>query len=361
MIQSAGQNILRKKILGNLKDSRGLDSNIYNLGDSKNYIESNSQNIIESNKQDSKDSNNLVKVIESASQDSNKITESNLRNSLDSNNKAKMIESNSQDSINSNNQDSIDSKNIIESNYQDSNKMIESNSQNLQDYKNLDSQKSIESSSQYLQDSNNIIESNSQNNIDSNISQNLNSKKDSNIESNSQNSKNAPNELPYFIKAPIFHLISARIFTFSILYVLLFLIYFGVFFKVYGINTTANSFEFWCFALMFIMGTASFGVMLGTFMYSKSLPTQIILLSSMPLVFMMGFIYPIMLLPQVLQTLIQIVPAYHGINGFLRLNQMSDTLNAIMPHFYALFAIFWICFGISYYRYKKTRNAMQLA
>ncbi|RDU63460.1 ABC transporter permease [Helicobacter didelphidarum] len=160
----------------------------------------------------------------------------------------------------------------------------------------------------------------------------------------------------YFYIAPLFYAISARIFVFSMIYVVLFLIYFGVFFKIYGINVTANSFEFWCFGLMFIVGCASLGVFLGTFMTNIALPTQLILLSSLPLVFMMGFIYPIMLLPVPLQLFVKIIPAYHGINGFIRLNQMSDSLYAIMPHFYALFGIFIVSFSLSYYRYYKLRK-----
>ena len=168
-----------------------------------------------------------------------------------------------------------------------------------------------------------------------------------------QNKKHKNGEKGYFNTAPLFYYIAGRIFVFSMIYVILFLIYFGLFFKLYGINTTADSFEFWCFAIMFIIACASFGVFLSTFINNPALPTQFILMSSMPLVFMMGFIYPIMLLPSPLQIFIQIIPAYHGINGFLRLNQMGDTLHAIMPHFYALFIIFVITFIWTYVRLRR--------
>lgn len=173
------------------------------------------------------------------------------------------------------------------------------------------------------------------------------------ILSATQNAKHKQNIQDYFNNAPLFYIISSRIFTFSMIYVVLFLIYFGVFFKLYGIHTTANSFDFWCFAIMFIIACATFGVFLGTFVSEPSLPTQIILLSSLPLVFMMGFIYPLVLLPEVLQYFVRLIPAYHGINGFIRLNQMGDSLHNIMPHFYALFGIFVVCFALSYWRYYK--------
>ncbi len=173
------------------------------------------------------------------------------------------------------------------------------------------------------------------------------------IQGASQNKAHDNHEIHYFNTAPLSYVLWARIFVFGAIYVVLFLIYFGVFFKIYGIHTTANPFDFWFFALMFIASCAAFGMFLGTFMHNTALPTQIILISSLPLVFMMGFIYPIMLLPQALQWFVQIIPAYHGINGFIRLNQMGDSLHNIMPNFYALVIIFCVCFGLSYIRLKK--------
>lgn len=173
------------------------------------------------------------------------------------------------------------------------------------------------------------------------------------IQGASQNNAHKKGKQDYFNTAGLFSVLCARILVFGSAYVVLFLLYFGVFFKIYGIHTTANPFDFWCFALLFIASTASFGIFLGTFVANVALPTQIILLSSLPLVFMMGFIYPVILLPQALQYFVQLIPAYHGINGFIRLNQMGDSLHNIMPHFYALMLIFIVCFGLSYARLKK--------
>lgn len=157
----------------------------------------------------------------------------------------------------------------------------------------------------------------------------------------------------YYCNIPPSYILLARILVFVGVYIILFLLYFGVFFKIYGIHTTANPLDFWLFAFMFIASCAAFGIFLSTFIYDTALPTQIILISSLPLVFMMGFIYPVMLLPKVIQWFIHIIPAYYGINGFIRLNQMGDSLHNIMPNFYSLALIFCVCFILSYIRFKQ--------
>lgn len=173
----------------------------------------------------------------------------------------------------------------------------------------------------------------------------------------SENETMRNNKYPY-LKVPAIYILLARILVFSGIYVVLFLLYFGVFFKIYGIHTTANAIDFWLFAFMFIASCAAFGIFLGTFIYDTALPTQIILISSLPLIFMMGFIYPTVLLPQAIQWFIRIIPAYHGINGFIRLNQMGDSLHNIMPNFYSLALIFCVCFVLSYIMLKQKLSSI---
>ncbi|RDU58764.1 ABC transporter permease, partial [Helicobacter sp. MIT 14-3879] len=169
----------------------------------------------------------------------------------------------------------------------------------------------------------------------------------------SQNCAHKQGIRDYFNQCPIAYLLFARILVFTVIYCVLFLLYFGVFFKIYGIHTHANVIDFWCFSLAFIVCCASFGIFLGSFLVNPALPTQIILLSSLPLVFMMGFIYPVYLLPDFLQIFVQFIPAYHGINGFIWLNQMAASLHSVMPHFYALLGIFMSCLCLGIYSLRK--------
>ena len=163
-------------------------------------------------------------------------------------------------------------------------------------------------------------------------------------------------QIPYFLKASLPKLISARILAFGSIYCVWFLLYFGVFFPLFGVNIHASMSDFWCFAGAFILCCGACGTLLGVCLKDESIPTQIVFISSMPLVFIMGFIWPSELLPSFLQFLAELIPAYHGIRGFISLNQMGAEFSSIMPHFYALLGLFVLCFVASVLVLKKKRD-----
>ena len=166
-------------------------------------------------------------------------------------------------------------------------------------------------------------------------------------------------EIPYFLKASLPKLISARILAFGSIYCVWFLLYFGVFFPLFGVNIHASVSDFWCFAGAFILCCGACGTLLGACLKDESIPTQIVFISSMPLVFIMGFIWPSELLPSFLQFLAELIPAYHGIRGFISLNQMGAEFSSIMPHFYALLGLFVLCFVASVLVLKKKREILK--
>lgn len=161
----------------------------------------------------------------------------------------------------------------------------------------------------------------------------------------------------YYIKASSLQLITARFLVFGIIYFILFLLFFGFFFQMYHVNIQANWLDFWCFAFAFIFAILSLGIFLGFLIKDTSLPTQIVLVSSLPIVFILGFIWPSDLIPDFLKYLANFIPAYHGINGFLRLNQMGAHLEQIMPHFFWLLALGGMFSSFAYfYRNKKIKQ-----
>lgn len=172
--------------------------------------------------------------------------------------------------------------------------------------------------------------------------------------------KDSPNE--YFSVISVFWLVSIRIFAFGSIYCVWFLIYFGILFPIFGVNIHASISDFWCFGIAFIICCSACGVLLGSLLYDESLPTQIIFISSMPLVFIMGFIWPSELLPDFLRNLAYYIPAYHGIRGFISLNQMGAEFRAIMPHFWALLGLWAFCFVMSMFvlniRRKRTIRSL---
>ncbi|WP_240451572.1 ABC transporter permease [Helicobacter felis] len=144
--------------------------------------------------------------------------------------------------------------------------------------------------------------------------------------------------MPSFLEA--LRVVLVRALSFSAIYTAFVLLYFGVLFPHYGIHIHANPSALLALALLFLMSTASCGVVLGTYLKKEAHATQIILLSSLPLIFMVGFIWPLELLPPFLRAILQIVPAYHGISSMVMLNQLGAPLEATLPHLWYLAGIF---------------------
>ena len=152
-----------------------------------------------------------------------------------------------------------------------------------------------------------------------------------------QNSQNTPHA--YYNQASNFKLLLARFLVFGGIYVLLFLLFFGFFFELYGIGIQASRLDFWCFGIGVLFATLGLGIFLGIFIKDTALPTQIVLISSLPIVFVLGFIWPSDLIPEFLKILANFIPAYHAINGFLRLNQMGAEFGDILPQFFWLLGL----------------------
>ncbi|OBV28532.1 hypothetical protein BKN38_07215 [Helicobacter sp. CLO-3] len=163
-------------------------------------------------------------------------------------------------------------------------------------------------------------------------------------------------ERGYFAQVSPLKLLSARVVAFGGIYVCWFLVYFGIFFPLFGVSVHADLLEFWCFALAFILCCASVGVCLGVCLEDESIPTQVVFISSMPLVFLLGFIWPSDLLPEFLQEIAYLVPAFHGVRGFLSLNQMGADFTSIIGHFLALLALGAFSFGIAVWILSRKRE-----
>lgn len=142
---------------------------------------------------------------------------------------------------------------------------------------------------------------------------------------------------------------------FVLIYLFFIFLYFGVLFPYYHIHIHAHAFELLAFALVFLFATASCGVVLGTYLKQPIHATQIILISSLPLIFMMGFIWPVELLPAPLRVFLQAIPAYHAISGMVMLNQLGADFSATLRHLSALIvialvALSWGAFRATYFK-----------
>ncbi|WP_104747485.1 ABC transporter permease [Helicobacter cetorum] len=153
-----------------------------------------------------------------------------------------------------------------------------------------------------------------------------------------------------FSKKQIALVLMARLLMFMTILSVFVMLYFGVLFPIHGIERHASALVVFSNSLVFVLSTLSLGIFLGTWIKNPAHTTQIILISSLPLIFMMGFVWPFESLPSYLQGFAQLVPAYHGISLLVRLNQMHAEFIDVASHFYALLGILAVSFILSVYK-----------
>ncbi|KDM89911.1 ABC transporter permease [Photobacterium galatheae] len=175
-----------------------------------------------------------------------------------------------------------------------------------------------------------------------------------------QNEARTRGEHGYWDVLPAWQILFVRVALFTLIYVPLCAYYFGLSFDTYGISRLASMGDMVAMTLPFLISVAAFGVVVGELLPRKELVTVVVVLSSLPLVFSMGFVWPVSALPDPVHWLAQLIPATPAINGFLRLNQMGASFAQVsgwwlqlwgQAGFYALIAFALI--------QKKRRQLLQ--
>ncbi|MBD1574603.1 ABC transporter permease [Vibrio sp. S17_S38] len=131
---------------------------------------------------------------------------------------------------------------------------------------------------------------------------------------------------------------SARLVILLLTYIPLALYYFGFSFQFYGISRLASIGNILAVLIPFLAAVIGLGMVMGELIPRRELATLIVVLSSLPLVFCAGFIWPTSELPFGLQYLAQFFPSTPAINGFLRLNQMGASFQQVLPYWGLLWA-----------------------
>ncbi|GAA7507011.1 ABC transporter permease [Helicobacter pylori] len=168
-------------------------------------------------------------------------------------------------------------------------------------------------------------------------------------------------ELALLDKKEIALRLCARLLVFVAAFSVFILWYFGALFSFYGIERHGSALMVFLNSLIFMLATLSLGSFLGAWIKNEAHTTQIVLISSLPLIFMMGFVWPFESLPSYLQAFVQIVPAYHAISLLGRLNQMHAEFIDVSIHFYALITIFIASFIGSVFKLSSLKKACENA
>ncbi|WOT04776.1 ABC transporter permease [Shewanella youngdeokensis] len=156
----------------------------------------------------------------------------------------------------------------------------------------------------------------------------------------------------YWRKVKPLMLVCGRMTAFMCLYILLTSFYVGYYYYWYGVSLLASLTTVGLLLLPFLLATSAAGVALSTLFTRRDLPTQVLLLMSMPLLFVSGFVWPTALIPEPVVAIAQIFPAVPGIMAMLELNQMGASWHSIMPQWvqlWVMLVVYFIlaCWGVS--------------
>lgn len=147
----------------------------------------------------------------------------------------------------------------------------------------------------------------------------------------SENEQFREGKIPHWQRASASALLLVRTMIFVIIYTLLSLYYYGPAYVFYDIPRLAAMGDLALLNLVFLLPVCFLGICLGAVLPRRELATLIVLLTSMPLVFACGFIWPTSAIPVPINTLMQLIPAVPAIKAFILLNQMGASFHQIFP------------------------------
>lgn len=137
-------------------------------------------------------------------------------------------------------------------------------------------------------------------------------------------------ESGYWLHYPARRVVVVRGIVFTLIYLPLVMYYFGFSFSYYNISRLASIQDLMLVTVPFLLSVIFLGMILGQLIPRRELATVVVLLSSLPLVFSAGFIWPVEMIPTPVTWLAQLAPSTPAINAFLRLNQMGADFDQIL-------------------------------
>ncbi|GLS83707.1 ABC transporter permease [Paraferrimonas haliotis] len=137
-------------------------------------------------------------------------------------------------------------------------------------------------------------------------------------------------------------LVLSRVMAFFTLYLIFASFYLGYCHYHYRLTVQGHLHEVMLMMLPFLLASSAFGIAVSCLYLRRDMPTQIVLLISMPILFASGLIWPLELIPQAIVWLSQLIPATPGIVGMVKLNQMAAPWHSVFYEWLQL----WLLFGV---------------
>ena len=104
--------------------------------------------------------------------------------------------------------------------------------------------------------------------------------------------------------------------------------------------------------VLFSLTVAAFGMVLGMLFRTRERGTQLMIATSMPVLFLAGLTWPVDLMPAPLQALRWLLPSTGGIQGFVALNQLGASLYEIRHEISGLLLLLIACLAVGSWRWR---------
>ncbi|WPC72792.1 ABC transporter permease [Vibrio porteresiae] len=163
----------------------------------------------------------------------------------------------------------------------------------------------------------------------------------------------------YCWSEPTWKILLTRSIVLVAVYYVLSAYYFGGSFHFHGVNTLANPVQLMTLLLPFLLCSVFIGMVLGAATPKREYVTLLVLVSSMPLVFSAGFIWPVESLPKPLTALVSLFPSTPAIQGFLALNQMGASWPQVATQWTHLWLLTVVWGVLAWVTYQRTQHAIR--
>lgn len=154
----------------------------------------------------------------------------------------------------------------------------------------------------------------------------------------------------------VLYMMSSNFIIFFSLFSIHLLFYFGFSFSYFEITHIANIGELLNFSFAFLTASIFFGIFLGSLFTSREIATPAVLFSSLPLIFSVGFIWPLEAMPDFVKYFSLIFPSTPAMQGFLGLNQMGASFDMVINQYALLWSQALIYASLSYYFLRRKKS-----
>ena len=108
--------------------------------------------------------------------------------------------------------------------------------------------------------------------------------------------------------------------------------------------------------LLFSLAEAAFGMLVAMLFRTRERGTQLMIATSMPVLFLAGLTWPVSSMPAPLQALRWLLPSTAGIQGFVALNQLGASVYEIRHEVAGLSGLLLACLALGWRRWRMVEK-----